>query len=200
MRCVAYFFGLPSPAASRHIARWFSSAMAAQRPAESSTGLPGPRAWDGVGSGGVLLSGMVICGVIVRSGRNSPGGATDSSFSADVKGRVWGLACTGADAAGLTTIGGTGTGAVATAGGGASLAPLTAGLAAADAGCELAVAGLAGLPAGWAQPQAAAPARHKAAIRELGCIVMQIILDRIEARRRWHLAAIDQRLITDNRA
>ena len=182
MRCGTYFFGLPSPAASRHIARWFSSAMAAQRPAESSTGLPDGRPCERVESGGVLLSGMVICGVIVRSGRNSPGGAADSSFSADVRGRVWRLACTGADGAGLTTI--AGTAAVATAGAGATLAALAAGLAAADAGWALAVAGFAGLPAGWAQPQAAAPARHKAAIREWGRIVMTVILDRIEARRR----------------
>ena len=188
MRCGAYFFGLPSPAASRHIARWFSSAMAAQRPAESSTGLPDGRPCERVESGEVLLSGMVICGVIVRSGRSSPGGAADSSFSADVNGRVWRLACTGAgaDGAGLTTI--AGTAAVATAGAGAgtvaALAPLAADLAAADAGWALAVAGFAGLPAGWAQPQAAALARHRAAIREWGRIVMPIILDRIEARRR----------------
>ena len=94
--------------------------MAAQRPAESlragTAGLPEvarpvpvlvpvggrpvERGLVTLASGAFLPSGMVSCGVIVRSGRNSPGGAADSRFSAAVNGRVWRLAGSGADAAG----------------------------------------------------------------------------------------------------
>ena len=152
--------------------------MAAQRPAESLTadpeGLPVPvrlpvLVLARAASGGVLPSGMVICGVIVRSGRNSPGEAADSRFSAAVSGRVWRLTGTGADAAGLTT----------STGAEADRAPLTAGVAVTAAGFAPAGAGITVVPAVWATAPAAAPANHKAAIRWNFCIVMALILARI---------------------
>ena len=198
-----YFFGLPSPAASRHIARSCSSAMAAQRPAESLTAgpsglpvapvpVPVPVPVRGVvraASGGVLPNGMVSCGVIVRSGRNSPGGAADSRFSAAVSGRVWRLTGTGADAAGLTT----------STGAEAGCAPLATGLAVTAAGVAPTGADFTVVAAVWAPAPAAAPASHKAASRGNFRIVMALILARIGTGQAPASRRAGSRLIADNR-